>query len=71
MTDRYNALTVILESDMRDDDAESLLAAIRQLRGVASVQPHVADYVAAMAEERARRELGQKILHVIYPGMKS
>ena len=29
MTDRYNALTVILEKDIRSDDAESLIAAIR------------------------------------------
>ena len=37
MTDRYNALIVVLEGNVRDDDAEPLLAAIRQLCGVLSV----------------------------------
>lgn len=34
MTDRYHTLTVVLERDMRDDDAAALIAAIGQLRGV-------------------------------------
>ena len=54
MTDRYNALTVVMEKDMRDDDAEALIAAIRQLRGVLSVSGNVAD-------------LGQKLWSVLYP----
>lgn len=37
MSDRYFALTVVLEQDIRDDDAEPLIAAIRQMRGVADV----------------------------------
>jgi hypothetical protein len=34
MTDKYNTLTVVLENDIRDDEAEPILAAIRQLKGV-------------------------------------
>lgn len=67
MTDRYNTLTVVLEKDMRDDGAEVLLAAIRQLRGVLSVSGNVADPAAYMAEERAKRELGEKLWQVLYP----
>lgn len=67
MTDRYNTLTVVLEKDMRDDDAEVLLVAIRQLRGVLSVTGNVADPAAYTAEERARRELGEKLWQVLYP----
>ena len=67
MTDRYNTLTVVLEKDMRDDDAEALLAAIRQLRGVLGVSGNVADASAYMAEERAKRELGDKLWQVLYP----
>jgi hypothetical protein len=43
MTDRYNALTVVLEHDIRDDDAEAVANAIRQLRRVLSVSGNVAD----------------------------
>lgn len=67
MTDRYNALTVVLEKDTRDDDTESLIAAIQQLRGVMSVVGNVADPAAYMAEERAKRELGEKLWRVLYP----
>ena len=67
MTDRYHSLTVVLEHDIRDDDAKPILAAIRQLRGVLSVEGNVADLTSHMAQERARRELGEKLLEVVYP----
>ena len=52
MTDRYSSLTVVLERDIRDDDAEPLIAAIRQLRGVLRVVPKVAD-AGEVARQRA------------------
>ena len=67
MTDRYHTLTVVLESDIRDDDADGLMKAILHLRGVAAVSGVVRDMNSYMAEERARRELGGKLLEVIYP----
>lgn len=67
MTDRFNALTVVLENDMRDDDAEALIAAIRQLRGVLSVSGNVADPSDFISQQRARHELGDKLWHVLYP----
>lgn len=67
MTDRLNALTVVLETDIREDDAEALIAAIRQLRGVLSVTGTVADIGDHIAQERVRRELGEKLLRVLYP----
>lgn len=67
MTDRYYALTVILEKDMRDDDSESLIQAIKMIKGVLSVKGNVSDPVSWMAEERARRELGDKLWNILYP----
>jgi hypothetical protein len=34
MTDRYNSLTVVLDRDIREDDAEHILNAIRMIKGV-------------------------------------
>jgi len=65
MTDRYNALTVILDHDIRDDDAKGLIDAILQLRGVLSVKGRVADPNAALALDRARFELRQKLWEVL------
>lgn len=67
MSDRIAAFIVTLEKDIRDDDAEAQLNAIRCIRGVRSVQPVVADTTLHIAEERARYELGQKLLDVVYP----
>lgn len=67
MTDRYHTLTVVLERDTRTDDAETLIAAIAQMRGVLKVSGVVSDMTAHMAEERSRRELGEKLWAVLYP----
>lgn len=67
MTDRLNALTVVLDGDIREDDAQALMSAIRQLRGVLSVSGHVSNLDSHIAKERARHELGQKLLDVLYP----
>ncbi len=66
MTDRFNTLTVVLEKDIRDDDTEGLIEAIRRLRGVLNVAGNIADSNSWMAEERARYDLGQKLLEVLY-----
>ena len=67
MTDRYYALTVILEKDFRDDDAEPILNAIRMIKGVQDVKGLVSNPETYMAEERARVELGKKLLNVVFP----
>lgn len=67
MTDRYNTLTVAIENDIREDDAEAILSAIRQIRGVLSVKGNVADTTAYLAEERARSELGKRLIEIVYP----
>lgn len=65
MTDRYHAFTVVLETDIRSDDAEELLKAILMLKGVLSVNPHVPDIDSHVARQRARAELVEKIWRVL------
>lgn len=62
MTDRFNSLTVVLERNIRDDDAEPILEAIRMIKGVANVQGNVADTRSHVAEVRAKQELTSKVL---------
>jgi hypothetical protein len=52
MTDRHAAYIVVLGSDIRDDDAEPVLTALRMVKGVASVEPVIADYPFAVARTR-------------------
>jgi len=70
MTDNYNTLTIVLEKDIREDDAESLLNAIRCLKGVLKVKGNITNTSDYMAQERVRHELGIKLRNVIYPEIK-
>lgn len=61
MTDRINAFVVVLERDTRTDDVEATLAAIRQIRNVLSVEPHVAELVDHIAYVRARTNISEAL----------
>lgn len=54
MTDRHSGYHVILDHDIREDDAHHVIDALRMIKGVADVVPHTARYEDAMA--RARRD---------------
>jgi hypothetical protein len=49
MTDRITAYLVTLETPTREDDAEAVLTALRQIRGVAAVKPVVREMLAEQA----------------------
>lgn len=68
MTDRIHSLTVLLESDWREDDVESIINSILMTKGVFKVEKHVTDPVAFMARERARQELRKQMIDILYPG---
>lgn len=67
MTDRLKGLTVLLDRDIREDDAAPIIAAIQMIKGVASVQTHVADPDHYLAVETARWELRKEIWKVVNP----
>jgi hypothetical protein len=68
MTNRYHSLTVALSRDMRDDDAEGLVNAIKMMRGVIDVSGNVTnDITSYVAQARAHRELADKLWDVLYP----
>ncbi len=62
MTDRISALTIVLEKDIRDDDAKPLIEAIKMMRGVLSVEPHVKDAIGeVVARRRFNREAEDRL----------
>lgn len=65
MSDSINALTVVLERDIRDDDCEELINAIRMVRGVMSVEPRVSDVSDHVAKVRATAEIRDKIYELL------
>lgn len=61
MTDRTRILTVVLDRDYRDDDVQSIVDAVKMIKGVISVDINVSDIEEYMAVETAKRELKDKI----------
>jgi hypothetical protein len=60
MTDRVKGLTVILEHDMRIDDAEYILKAISMIKGVVEVHPKINNPSDFIARGRLKSELREK-----------
>ncbi|HDZ15334.1 MAG TPA: hypothetical protein ENH60_10620 [Pricia sp.] len=67
MTDRYHSIAVVLNENIREDDAEYILNAIKMIKGVLSVKPYISDLDSHMAEERASRKLESKLWAVLHP----
>lgn len=57
MTDRFVAVTVVLEREIREDDAQPILTALSLVKGVQSVHPVVGGIEIDLAQERARWEM--------------
>lgn len=61
MTDRHAGYVVTLECDIREDEAESTIAAIHHIKGVVSVAAIVDSPELHSARERARWEFLDKL----------
>lgn len=71
MTDRFKGVWVTFDQDIRTDDAESLINAIKHLRGVLAVEPNITDVADYMARERVRQEFSEKLWEVLHPKKKA
>lgn len=67
MTDRVHALTVVLGEDMREDDVQALIDAIRMMRNVIDVRAHVTDVMMHSVHARVRAETLHRIIDLFKP----
>lgn len=65
MTDRHSAYIVVLKDDIREDDAKWTINALRMVKGVASVEPVVADTDQQIAHIRVDHEWRDRILKML------
>jgi len=65
MTDRVKGFTVTLEKDIRIDDVEVILNAVKMIRGVAHVEPSIKTSDDHFARERVKMEMREKIWRII------
>jgi len=70
MTDRIKGFYVSLERDVREDDCEPLIQAVRMLRGVGAVTTVLVDASDWMNRERATRELETRLWDALRPERK-
>lgn len=66
MTDRHAGYIVTLAENVREDDAEAIITALKMVRGVLSVEPVVADHQTAIGQSRADREWRDKLAKVLF-----
>ncbi len=69
MTDRHAGYIVTLAEDIREDDAEATHSALRMIKGVASVEPIVADYQLHIAHARVDDEWRDKLRNLANEGV--
>lgn len=65
MTDRVNAIVLVLAQDVRDDDVRPLLEAVKQLRGVIDARLNISDVPTLIAEARAHQQWREKLAKLI------
>lgn len=65
MTDRVNSFVVVLEKNMRDDDAQCIANAISHLRGVIEVTANVTNPTDYALKQQIVNELRSKIFEVL------
>ncbi len=61
MTDRFKGFLVTLDRDIREDDAQPILEALKMIKGVLKVTPYITGMEDYMLGERAKVEICQKM----------
>lgn len=71
MSGRVKAFLVVLDENMREEDAQAVLTSLRMTKHVLSVKPVESDvYDDMVAEERVRSDLTRKLWAVLHPEKK-
>lgn len=65
MTDRHMGYVVVLTKDIREDDAEAVIAALKMIKGVLTVKPITGDMATMVIESRMKNELRDRLYQVI------
>ncbi len=65
MTDRLKGYLVVLERDIREDDAEPILEALKMIKGVMEVKPYVTKSEDSILEIRTKNKMIEKFYKFI------
>jgi hypothetical protein len=70
MTDRLKGCVVSFANDIRVDDAESIINAIKMIKGVIGVEVNISDVDDYMNRSKVRRELEEKVWKALHEERK-
>ncbi len=65
MTNRIAGFLITLDENIREDDAEATVAAIKQIKGVLDVTPLVANPALAIAHLRAKQTIRERLFKAL------
>lgn len=65
MTDRLNSFIVVLEQDIREDDAQETLIALRNIKGVLDVKPNTTEVNTIIYESRIKTKYRLKLFKAL------
>lgn len=65
MTDRIKGFTIALDNDIRVDEIEYIVNAIKMIKGVNNVEPLVADSTDFIARSRYKQEVLEKMYKLL------
>lgn len=65
MTTRHAGYLITLADDIREDDAEQIITALRMVKGVLKVSPVPHDYNTVIAQDRANSEWRQRLFKLL------
>jgi len=68
MTTRYSGFIVALSQDMREDDLEAVLTALRMIKGVMRVEPLMPDSQSSIAEMRRDQAWKDSLMMLLKSG---
>lgn len=66
MTTRHAGYVITLEKDIREDDSQSIIEAIKMIRGIVRVEPIETGFDIHIATARAETEMHRRIFEAIY-----
>jgi hypothetical protein len=70
MTDRIKGFVVTLEEDMRIDDIDNILNAIRMIKGISSVEPSISNIDDHINRERIKSEYREQFIKFYKENLK-
>ena len=69
MSDRINSFTIVLDKDIKDEDAQPLIAGLKMFKGVIDVTPNVTTPDLHVALIRERYRINDELLKIIEKGI--